>query len=177
MGWFSARGRTECRRNRLLAWGASQVLLAAGLKVVGIDPAEVDPLISENPNFRHIRKRSKDVSRREFNGVDWLTCDINLPPSYTLDTVESVVMHPKVRIRGLILTLKLIDWSLAAEIPAFVERVRGWGYSQVRVRQLHHNRQEVCLVSAVSKSSKTDPLEPESYWAPGEPPCPVLPMN
>ena len=127
--------------------GASQVLLAAGLKVVGIDPAEVDPLISENPNFRHIRKRSKDVSRREFNGVDWLTCDINLPPSYTLDTVESVVMHPKVRIRGLILTLKLIDWSLAAEIPAFVERVRGWGYSQVRVRQLHHNRQEVCLVA------------------------------
>ena len=115
--------------------------------MVGIDPAEVDPLISENPNFRHIRKRSKDVSRREFNGVDWLTCDINLPPSYTLDTVESVVMHPKVRIRGLILTLKLVDWSLAAEIPAFVERVRQWGYSRIRVRQLHHNRQEVCLVA------------------------------
>ncbi|MFM8582298.1 MAG: SAM-dependent methyltransferase, partial [Planctomycetaceae bacterium] len=127
--------------------GASQVLLAAGLKVVGIDPAVVDPLIAAHPNFRHIRKRSKDVSRREFQGVDWLTCDINLPPSYTLDTVESIITHPKVRIRGLILTLKLIEWALAEEIPQFVERVRGWGYSQVRVRQLHHNRQEVCLVA------------------------------
>jgi len=127
--------------------GASQVLLDRGLHVIGIDPAAVDPLVANHPNFRHIRQRSKDVSRREFRGVDWLTCDINLPPGYTLDTVESIVSHPRVTIRGLILTLKLIEWELASEIPSYVERVRGWGYKQVRVRQLHHNRQEVCLVA------------------------------
>lgn len=127
--------------------GASQVLLNLGLKVIGIDPASVDPLVAQHPGFRHIRKRSKDVARREFRGTDWLTCDINLPPTYTLDTVESIIAYPRVKIRGLILTLKLIDWSLAESIPDYVARVRSWGYRQVRVRQLHHNRQEVCLVA------------------------------
>jgi len=127
--------------------GASQALLERGLKVIGIDPAEMAPQVAEHPNFRQIRRRSKDVPRREFLGVDWLTCDINLPPNYTLDTVEAIVKYPKVKIRGMILTLKLIEWSLADEIPGYLERIRGWGFRQVRARQLHHNRQEVCVVA------------------------------
>lgn len=127
--------------------GASQALLERGLNVIGIDPAEMAPAVLANPRFRQIRRRSKDVPRREFLGVDWLTCDINLPPNYTLDTVEAIVKYPRVKIRGMILTLKLIEWSLAEQIPEFLERIRGWGYRQVRARQLHHNRQEICVVA------------------------------
>jgi 23S rRNA (cytidine2498-2'-O)-methyltransferase len=133
--------------------GASQVLLARGLNVVGIDPARVDPRVLEHPRFTHIRKRGADVRRRDFRGVSWLAADINVAPRYTLDTVEEIITHPTVNIRGLILTLKLVKWGLADEIPAYLARIRRWGCTQVRARQLAHNRQEIC-VTAVRRVRK-----------------------
>ncbi len=128
--------------------GASQWLLAQGLHVMGIDPAVIDPVVLADPHFRHIRKRSKEVPRSEFVGVDWLTCDVNLPPNYTLDTVKAIVSHPGVKFKGLLLTLKLVDWSLAEEIPKYLDRIRSWGFRNVRARQLHHNRQEICVAAS-----------------------------
>ena len=127
--------------------GASQCLLEHELKVIGIDPAQVEPTILADPSFTHVRKRGADVRRREFRGVHWLMADMNVAPQYTLDTVEAIVTHEAVNIRGMLLTLKLLDWNLAEEIPAYVQRVRSWGYKQVAVRQLAHNRQEICLAA------------------------------
>jgi 23S rRNA (cytidine2498-2'-O)-methyltransferase len=128
--------------------GASQVLLNLGANVVGVDPAEMHPLVLGHPRFRHIRRRSKEVPRREFLGTDWLTCDINLPPNYTLDAIEAVVSYPGVCLQGMLLTLKLIDWSLAAQIPDYLDRVRSWGFRDVEARQLHHNRREICVAAS-----------------------------
>ncbi len=127
--------------------GASQALLSHDLKVIGIDPADMDPAVLTNPNFTHWKKRGADIRRREFRKVKYLTADINVAPSYTLDTVEAIVTHPEVKIHGLLLTLKLLDWKLADQLPDFLDRVRGWGYGQVRARQLHHNRQEICVAA------------------------------
>jgi 23S rRNA (cytidine2498-2'-O)-methyltransferase len=127
--------------------GASQALLNHGLRVIGIDPADMDPVVLANPSFTHCQKRGADVRRREFRPVTYLAADINVAPSYTLDTVENIVTHPDVGIRGLLLTLKLLDWKLADEVSGYLDRVRSWGYPQVRARQLHHNRQEICLAA------------------------------
>ena len=127
--------------------GASAALLNRGLLVTGIDPAEVDPRVVEHPNFVHIRKRGADVRRREFRKTRWLFADMNVAPHYTLDTVEAIVTHAEVRVRGLLLMLKLLDWNLAAEVPSYLSRVRGWGYPKVIARQLHHNRQEICVAA------------------------------
>lgn len=127
--------------------GASQALLARGLRVVGIDPALVDPRVLAHPNFTHIRKRGADVRRREFRDATWLAADMNVAPQYTLDTVEAIVMHPAVNIRGLLLTLKLAEWHLATHIPEYLDRIRGWGYGHVRAKQLAHNRQEICVAA------------------------------
>jgi hypothetical protein len=127
--------------------GASQALLDRGMFVTGIDPAEVDPAVLEHPRFRHLRKRSKEVRRSEFLGVRWLAADMNLAPNYTLDAAEAIVSHPGVTIRGLVLTLKLADWELAQHLPEFAARVRGWGYRDVRIRQLATGGREVCLVA------------------------------
>jgi 23S rRNA (cytidine2498-2'-O)-methyltransferase len=127
--------------------GASQALLSRGLKVVGIDPAEMDPRVLAHSKFTHVQKRGHEVRRREFRNIRWLAADINVAPEYTLKTVEDIVTHPGLSIEGLLLTLKLLDWKLADEIPAYVERVRSWGYERVFARQLSHNRQEVCLAA------------------------------
>ncbi len=127
--------------------GAAQALLERGLLVTGIDPAEVHPSVLKHPHYEHIRKRGHDVRRREFSRFQWLTADLNVAPNYTLDTVEAIVTYPQVAIAGMLLTLKLLDWSLGADIPDWVFRIRSWGYPHVRVRQLHHNRQEICVAA------------------------------
>jgi 23S rRNA (cytidine2498-2'-O)-methyltransferase len=133
--------------------GASQALLDRGLLVIGIDPAVVDPRVVEHPRFTHLRKRADDVRRRDFRGVAWLAADMNVAPETTLDAVEAIVTYPAVNIRGLLLTLKLLDWRMAEAIPGYLERIARWGYKNVRARQLAHNRQEIC-VSAQCKPAK-----------------------
>jgi 23S rRNA (cytidine2498-2'-O)-methyltransferase len=125
--------------------GASQALLSRGLYVLGIDPAEMAPAVLEHPRFTHLRRRANQVRRRDLRKVRWLTADMNVAPSYTLDVVEEVVTHPEINIRGMLLTLKLFDWTLADHIPEYLRRIRSWGYNLVRARQLQHNRQEICV--------------------------------
>ena len=127
--------------------GASQALLARGFYVTGIDPAEMDPAVLEHPRFTHLRRRSTQVRRREFRKIRWLTVDMNVAPSYTLDAVEEIVTHPEINIRGMLLTLKLPDWNLAAEVPEYLARIKSWGYNLIRARQLQHNRREICVAA------------------------------
>jgi len=127
--------------------GASQSLLRRGVELVGIDPAEMHPTVLAHPHFTHLRRRARDVRRREFRKIRWLTADMNVAPQYTLDVVESIVTHHEVNVRGLLLTLKLFQWKMAEQLPRYLERIRGWGYNLVRARQLQHNRQEVCVAA------------------------------
>lgn len=127
--------------------GASQALLGRGFAVVGIDPAEMDPAVLAHPDFKHIRRRAMHVPRREFRKIRWLTSDMNVAPHYTCDVVEAIVTHPEVHVRGMLLTLKLLEPDHADRVPEYVERICGWGYNVVRARQLQHNRQEVCVAA------------------------------
>jgi 23S rRNA (cytidine2498-2'-O)-methyltransferase len=127
--------------------GASQALLGRGLIVTGIDPAEMHADVLKDPHFTHLRRRSTQVPRREFRKIRWLTVDMNVAPNYTLDAVEAIVLHPQVSIRGMILTLKLPEWRIAAQVPGYIERIKSWGYNIVRARQLQHNRREICVAA------------------------------
>ena len=138
--------------------GASQALLARGLLVTGVDPAEMAPAVLNHPHFTHVRRRSTQVRRREFRKIRWLTADMNVAPNYTLDAVEEIVLHPEVSIRGLLLTLKLPDWGLADHVPEYLDRIRSWGYNEVRARQLQHNRREICVV-ALQKPFRRKPFK------------------
>jgi 23S rRNA (cytidine2498-2'-O)-methyltransferase len=142
----------ECVEIGCAPGGASQALLERGLFVTGIDPADVDPVVIAHPRFRHLKKRGKDVRRKEFDGVRWLLADMNIAPQATLDEVEAIVTQTGITIRGMILTLKLSDWKLAARLPEFIARVHSWGYRDVRTRQLTTGGQEVCLVALKRKA-------------------------
>jgi 23S rRNA (cytidine2498-2'-O)-methyltransferase len=139
--------------------GASQAALARGLLVMGVDPAAVDPVVAAHSNFTHVQKRAADMRRRDFRGFKWLVADMNIAPASTLEAVEAIVTHPSVEVQGLLLTLKLLDWQQAEQLPEFQGRIRSWGYPQVRARQLAHNRQEVCVAALrpAKKSHHRDP--------------------
>ena len=134
--------------------GAAQAMLEHGLRVIGVDPAEIDPDVLAHPNFQHLRRRSMEVPQKALRGVRWLAIDMNAAPAYTLDAAEAVVTSTAASVRGMILTLKLSDWKLASELPNYIKRVSSWGYRDVRVRQLASNRQEVCLVALRSRGQR-----------------------
>ncbi len=141
-----ARG-ARCAEIGSAPGGSSQALLDRGLIVTGIDPAEMHPRVLADANFTHVRRRAVQVRRREFRKARWLSADMIVAPNFTLDAVEAIVTHPQVSIRGLLLTLKLTDWKLADMVPDWLDRVRSWGYNQVRGRQLSHDRREFCVAA------------------------------
>jgi len=132
--------------------GSSQFLLEQGMRVVGIDPADIHADVLAHPNFLHRRCRGRDLKRREFQGFRWLFSDSNVAPQHTLDTVEGIVTHRLVNVHGMLLTLKLPDWSLANDLPQLMDRIRGWGYGHVKARQLSHAGQEVCVFALKRRS-------------------------
>jgi 23S rRNA (cytidine2498-2'-O)-methyltransferase len=142
----------ECVEIGCAPGGASQALLDRGLFVTGVDPAEVDSTVLKHPRFRHIRKRGKEVQRKEFVGVRWLVADMNIAPEATLETIESIVANLGLAIRGLVLTLKFSDWADSRKLPEFITRIRGWGYRDVRARHLVCGGQEVCVVALRRKA-------------------------
>lgn len=131
--------------------GACELLLEMGAKVIAIDPAELEPEIEAHENLTYLRRRGHEVKKKDYKSVKWLLADLNIAPKYTLDTVGDIVAHEAVAIRGLILTLKLSDWELVEQIPAYLDRVRKMGFQVVKSRQLAFNRQEFCLVAIKDK--------------------------
>lgn len=127
--------------------GGSQVLLSRGAKVLGVDPAEIDPRVLENPNFTHIRSRVNQARRSLFKDVRWLIADMNVAPAYTLNVLEDFAASKDTKLRGMLFTLKLFEWKLAEELPKYVAQIRRWGFHNVRVRQLAFNRQEVMVAA------------------------------
>lgn len=126
--------------------GACQLLLEQEAIVIGVDPAEMETEVLENPNFTHIRRRGNEVRKKDLRSVKWLMADVNAAPTYTLDTIEEMVTSASVDVTGVVLTLKLVDMKFADQIGAFRKRVKGLGFSVVKTRQLAFNRGEICLV-------------------------------
>lgn len=134
--------------------GASQALLEHGLRVIGVDPAEVDSDVADHPNFQHLRRRSAEIPQKALRGVRWLAADINAAPAYTLDAAEEIVTSKAASIRGMILTIKLTDWKLAEGMADYVKRVASWGFGDIRTRQMASNRKEFCLVALRSRGQR-----------------------
>lgn len=136
--------------------GACQRLLEAGLVVTGIDPALVDDAVASQPNFTQWRMRARDVKLKQLRGFDWVVADMNIDPKSTLDAIERVVSAPGTPPRGIVATLKLPNWSRAADLPGWLARFAGWGYT-TRARQLSTGGREICVVAERSAVRRRPP--------------------
>ncbi len=126
--------------------GACQYFLDRGLRVTGVDPAEMDPAIMAHPKFEYVRSRAIALKRRFFSQFQYLACDANVAPNYTIDTVGAIVTHESNTCQGVVLTIKCKDPATALLESEFVNRVRDWGFQKIEARQLSYNRREFTIV-------------------------------
>lgn len=134
--------------------GACQRLLEAGMHVVGVDPALVDPVVAARPRFTQWRMRAREVPLDRFHGCDWLVSDMSLDPKSTLAALGRVATARGVRLSGIVATLKITDWSRAAELAGWLDTIRSWGF-EPRARQLSTSGREIAVVALPRVGGKT----------------------
>jgi 23S rRNA (cytidine2498-2'-O)-methyltransferase len=150
--------------------GACQRLLEAGLEVVGVDPALVDPVVAACPGFTQWRLRARDVPLKRFAGIDWLVADMNIDPTSTLAALGRVASGRGVRLAGIVATLKLPTWSRAAELPGWLDTLRNQGFTP-RARQLSSSGREICVVALPTAGRATWPGDTREPGGAGLQPC------
>lgn len=127
--------------------GATRNLLDRGLEVIGVDPNEMDPEVLAHPRFTHVQTTSTNVVPESVPPLDWILLDVNVPPGTALRGALPFVRAAGPRLRGLVFTLKMKSWDLAAEIPGWLRRVGAAApHLSVHARQLSSNGQEICVV-------------------------------
>lgn len=129
--------------------GACGRLLELGLRVTGIDPAEMDERIAKHPKFKHIRARAGDLPRKDFRQAKWLLVDSNVRPEKTLTTVSNIIQNRHSQLKGMLLTMKIGDYGAVDNIDDWISIVQNWGAKQIDIRQLARNRCEVCFAVRV----------------------------
>jgi 23S rRNA (cytidine2498-2'-O)-methyltransferase len=134
--------------------GASYALLQRGLKLIGVDPAAMAAEVLGHPAFKHVQVKLGDLRREQLpKKVDWLFLDVNLAPAVALHQLSRVVSTLKSTLKGGLFTLKLNDWSMVEQVPAFLSRLQAMGFVDVRARQLCHNRQEICVAVRTKRAA------------------------
>lgn len=132
--------------------GASYALLKRGLRVVGIDPAEMDPRVLALPGFSHVREPIAGVRTESLpESIQWLLLDMNVAPNVILNQVERLSRRLMGSLLGVYLTLKMNDPRMVAEIPKMIEHVRSMGMARVRARQLASNKREIAVFGLTKK--------------------------
>jgi 23S rRNA C2498 (ribose-2'-O)-methylase RlmM len=132
--------------------GQTRALLDRGCVVVGIDPNAMDDGILREPRFTHVRESARHVDTTQLRAMvagpaRLLVVDVNQRPMAALSSVASIIAANRGDLRGGLFTLKLGDWALLSELPAWRARIEGlFGPGTTTMAfQLPANRVEVTV--------------------------------
>lgn len=126
--------------------GASWALLRRGLRVWGVDTGAMDARVLADPAYTHLATTAGALTPAMVPPrLDLLASDMNLPPEVVLGYIEP--MCRRLRPRWLLLTLKMNDARVEAQLPRLLDRIRQFAPAPIRVRQLHANRREVTVAA------------------------------
>ncbi len=126
--------------------GASWSLLQHGMKVIGVDTGEMDSRVSQHPHYDHIGLPAGEIPFDYLpEHVDLLVSDMNLAPEIVLRYIEPLCQ--RLRPQTLILTMKMNDRGVEAQLPNLLKRVRAFAPGPVYAKQLPANRREVTFIS------------------------------
>lgn len=124
--------------------GASLFLLDQDLKVIGVDPADMDPIVRKRFDFKHIKRPFETLTERDFKSdVDWIISDINLPPTVVLKEIYRLLnfLNP----RGVVVTLKINDLKHLEIVATVREQFRKLGFKNATLKYLPSHRKEIVL--------------------------------
>lgn len=125
--------------------GWSKVLLEKGMHVIAVDPANLSPILEQNPNLTHFKGLAQSFLEKNDKTVDLLLNDMRM------DTLKSIRitndMAPCVKAGGLvIITFKLPQKGKMALVNKGLHLLSNV-YSVLHARQLFHNRSEITVVA------------------------------
>lgn len=126
--------------------GASLFLLEQDMKVIGVDPANMDPQIVSKNNFKHWKRPFETLTREDFRqDVDWIISDINLPPTVVTAQIHRLLgfLNP----RGLVITLKINQDKHLGMLPYVINDFKKLGYKRVELKYLPSHRREIALIA------------------------------
>lgn len=131
--------------------GATYAMLNRGMRVIGVDPAEMAPCVTEfrgvpGASFTHLPVSVNAITRKDVPAwLDLLVSDMNLAPPIALRQVERIQSY--VHAQALIITVKVNDPAMEQRIEDFIEHIRHFAPEPVRATQLPANRSEICIVA------------------------------
>lgn len=126
--------------------GASLFLLDQDMKVLGVDPADMDPVITKRFDFKHLRRAFESLTENDLpHDIDWIVSDINLPPTVVLKEIHRFLtfLEP----RGVIINLKMNDLKHLQVVAGVREQFRKLGFTQVELKYLPSHRKEIALIA------------------------------
>ncbi len=125
--------------------GWSWILLERRARVIAVDPARMDKQLAEHRRLRHVQGSAFDFAPEET--VDWLFCDMAWRP---LEVAQMLARWARKRYTRLLVANFKLPMKRKAEM---VEQLRGTlaagGFSNIRTRQLYHDREEITLTAHV----------------------------
>lgn len=123
--------------------GGTLVLLQRGARVVGVDPADMAPVVADHPHFEHRRVAFELLDPDTLpDDLDIFVYDVNLSPKMMLGDLAALLRGlPSLR-HGLV-TLKLNKPEHVDHVDAMLHKLRAAGFTHLTTEQLFHNRQEL----------------------------------
>jgi len=121
--------------------GWTAVLLGRRARVIAVDPAQLAPAFRGRRGLVHVKASAFDFVPDE--PVDWLLCDMAWRP---LEVAQLLAKWGKKKwAHALVANVKLPMKQRIEHVDKVVAAVTGGGWSDVRARQLYHDREEVTL--------------------------------
>jgi len=122
--------------------GWTRVLADAGMNVVAVDPADLDPSVIALPGVTHARVRAEDYVSD--GGFDLLASDMNVDPEQSAAAMVTMARHLRPGAPA-IMTVKLVIRN-AARLLDNIRPILAPAYDVVRIKCLFHNRREVTVL-------------------------------
>jgi 23S rRNA (cytidine2498-2'-O)-methyltransferase len=134
--------------------GAVHALLARGLRVTGVDRAEMAPVVREHPGFTWVDSSIGDWMFPESTEAEWLALDMNAEPRIALRETKPLVDYVKRGLKGVFFTLKLnqVDFALNAERLGKT-LAKDLNLTTWFLKQLPSNHQEVAFFGLTSRAT------------------------
>lgn len=122
--------------------GAAAFLLEQNLKLIGIDPGEMDQRILAHQNFKHIKTPVQDLTPKDLPYLfDLMAVDTNLPPAVSIKESLRVADWSKKNLKEIFMTIKLPNPRMLNSLQHYQRSFEAAGLDVTFIQLPSHHRE------------------------------------